>query len=942
MDEQSLYQLDQSAILIVPTGSLATHLNEVFATQQIQRGKHVWEAPNILSWKEVLKLYWQKNRTDFANFDTLLSPQQAKLIWTQVIEKSKVDNSDLTLLNAQQTVRACMRSHRLLSDWRCDSNALQLEHISDVDQFLEWRLEYISRLEQRGVTDDPGLQAAIIDHIQQGRFESLANKVIWYAYDLVTASQTLFNSCLSESGVELTIAGPEARNRTRNYHRFQDDKQELYSVFERARTALEQSPDQRINIVVPDLQYRYVQVQEIAHQVFYPSSSLIEAQNNNLVYRFSLGKPMHQWPSIEVALCALSLLKSRLAISDIGFLFRSVYLNAIVSDKELFLGFERWLREKRIRVLSFEQLPVLCSEYAETLAGEEGFARDSAGAPLDTSAAKANVKTQALLEFVDSLLAFKAELNEQLAAQKQSIGFPALDFSAWSSVFSRWLALWGWQTCGSSSQLSSVTHQLQERWEASLDELSSLGAVQRTIGLSGALSVFQQIIRDAVFLPKSAVSPVMISGLFEALGHESDLCFLTGMTQDFPPVGKSDAFIPNQYLLPTGYPDASPQSSVRQAAKVIESLLSAAEQVWISYAQADQNNQDVTNQPSPLFLLELNRAEQLNEQRLSKPVVELERYEDVYGPAWHSPEKARGGSAIFKNQSVCAFKAFVTHQLRFSVDEDTEFGLDHLDRGNLTHKMLELIWGQLDSQATLCDLSPAQQTAMIELTFDRLLHLSAEHLPADKLYLFSLEKNRVVALCNEWLDLERERPTNFSVVERESKYHGQWAGIRFDYIIDRVDVTEAGQSVVVDYKTGTVNRNDWQGHRPREPQLPLYALVRDDLKASKVSGITFAQIRRGDSKFVELAEADIFRKASSSSQRYEQQWHESRSEWPNIFTQLANDFLSGKADVNPVDKQVCQYCDLSAVCRIQELSERSHGFDQSHFQQLKAENRDDS
>ena len=47
-------------------------------------------------------------------------------------------------------------------------------------------------------------------------------------------------------------------------------------------------------------------------------------------------------------------------------------------------------------------------------------------------------------------------------------------------------------------------------------------------------------------------------------------------------------------------------------------------------------------------------------------------------------------------------------------------------------------------------------------------------------------------------------------------------------------------------------------------------------------------------------------------------------DWPAKMTKLATDFLQGRATVDPLDAQACQYCDLASVCRINELRSGSH------------------
>ncbi len=919
MHEDSLYQLDLDSILMVPTGSLANHLNEVIAAQKLTQGVPVWEAPRIMMWGELLKLIWKANRELMSGVHSILSASQSKLLWTQIIERSKYQNAELTLLNVAQTVKACMRSDRLLSDWRCSEKAIRLDHVSDVEQFMVWRDEYHALLSSRHLLDEPGLQNAVLELAKNGDLVLPAKRLIWYAYDLITAAQRDFNLAVKDQGVGCEFGGPRIRQPQLNYVRFQDQATELNTVFEQARALLEQQPQQRISIVVPDLHHRYAQVQDIARRTFYPNASLTEVQQNNSVVRFSLGKSLFDWPAIEAANCALNLLKPRISIEDIGFLLRSVYLAVSQQNQEECRLFEQWLHRARIRSVTLEQLPTLLAEcYENSEKGASAELKNILAAPK-------------LADFFQQLVEYRHQLNERLLQQKQDSGYMAQSFVDWAGVFSQWLALWQWQTHAISLSASTFTQQLAKRWDATLDEFSKLAAVQKRVGIQNALNHWQQLTKDSVFLPKSVSSPILVCGVLEALGRETDHCFLLGMTQDYPPPSKSDPFIPNHHLSITGYPDSSAQASAAQANAVMQNLLASTENAHVSYALSDGS--ETQSQPSPLFYQSLLDAEltapTLPDVTENNQGVVLDEYTDTQGPAWDVMNKVRGGAAIFKNQSHCPFKAFVTHQLGFDVKDEPEFGLDHLDRGNMVHKILELIWAELPNQTALLELSAGEQTQMVEQSFEQLLQAFTETLSDEKQALLRLEKNRITALVNEWLEQERKRPSGFSVVERESRYRGQWAGIEFDYILDRVDITESGQCVVVDYKTGQVQRSDWVGERPYEPQLPLYALVRDQAKKTPVSGIAFAQVRRGESKFVELSETDVFHKSSKSKESIEEQWHQNREQWPDIFTELATQFLAGEASVNPVDKRVCEYCELSALCRIDELRKNSHDSSQS-------------
>ena len=99
--------------------------------------------------------------------------------------------------------------------------------------------------------------------------------------------------------------------------------------------------------------------------------------------------------------------------------------------------------------------------------------------------------------------------------------------------------------------------------------------------------------------------------------------------------------------------------------------------------------------------------------------------------------------------------------------------------------------------------------------------------------------------------------------------------------------------------------------------MPLYSLALDQFKRKPVAGIAFAQIAV-DGNYQELSEAGIFRDGHYAD-KFEQSWRQSRDAWPQLFEQLAADFLAGNAEVNPIDEDTCRYCELTAVCRVEQL-----------------------
>ena len=898
--DQWLQNLDRDTVIIVPTRSLANNLNEQIAAHKLAQGLSVWEAPNIFLWQGFIHELWQHNNTGLAVRDTpfsLITQQQALLLWTQVIAASRRDEQSLTLLNVQQTAKAVQRSWRLLNDWGVNAKLLADDHVADAQQFVLWVNAYRELLAKRDLLDDQ----LLANQLLQPQITVPYKKIIWYAYDLITAKQQAYIDAFIAKGLDVEhhqngLSQPQ----TQTYTVYSDQQQELQSVFYQARTLIEQNANTAINIVIPDLQHRQSQVNELARDVFYASASPLQLQQGNTVYRFSLGEPLKQWPAIETAFTLIGLLKNQVKVIDLSFILHNRFLRHCQTYIHECRIFDQWLKRQRMSMLKTDNL---VDYYQQCL--------------MDYQQRDKPIKQQGLLAFLQEIQTHQNQFQKLLSAQKEAAGYAVLSFAQWVEQISLWLKAWGWSTSIALEEMNSVQFQLAQRWQALLKEFSELSLVQQQVGLNRALEILQQMLHDAVFSPKATASPILISGVYEAIGRPVDICFLTGMDDQYPQPAQADTFIANRLLQQTSYPEATTQDSFQQATKVIQSLLGSAQQVRVSYAKHKQQESEIEYQQTAIFRDKDFKLSKLDGQSDSTK-IDLEVYHDINGPAWPEGQIVEGGSAIFKNQSNCAFKAFVTHQLKFDREDEAEFGLDNLDRGNIVHLLLDHLWGQIQTQSQLKSLSSEQRHEVIVAVVDDVINNPQLALNDDKKILLQHEKPRFISLLLEWLELEAARPTEFSVIEREEQGVAEYAGIRFRYIIDRLDMLVDGRTAIIDYKTGNVARNDWLGERIKDPQLPLYALAHDEKKRTPTSGIVFANVVRHDPKFVSLCEADIIKQGGWAIKE-EDEWREHRAKWPELFTRLAKEFLAGEAQVNPIDVKTCDYCDLASVCRVSQL-----------------------
>jgi ATP-dependent helicase/nuclease subunit B len=182
-----------------------------------------------------------------------------------------------------------------------------------------------------------------------------------------------------------------------------------------------------------------------------------------------------------------------------------------------------------------------------------------------------------------------------------------------------------------------------------------------------------------------------------------------------------------------------------------------------------------------------------------------------------------------------------------------------------------------------------------------------------------LEAERLTQLISEWLEYERER-LPFRVAETEARRVVTVAGLELTLRLDRIDQLPNGGRLIIDYKSSEVAPKAWEGDRPDDVQLPLYATF---AAPGDLEGLLFARLRPGKTQFhgrVRDAAGSLFAGLGKQSNLIKNPLTDRQlDEWHDRIEQLGRDFLAGRADVDPKDPvKTCERCHLHAVCRIYE------------------------
>ena len=316
--------------------------------------------------------------------------------------------------------------------------------------------------------------------------------------------------------------------------------------------------------------------------------------------------------------------------------------------------------------------------------------------------------------------------------------------------------------------------------------------------------------------------------------------------------------------------------------------------------------------------------------------AKLEEVTDASGVIVWPREECAGGYSVIRDQAACPFRAFAARRLNAEELNRSEWGLSAMERGRLLHEVMEELWsperGRLHSLDDLrAAIAEGRLREVVEGAIGEVFVPVVEKQRGDawmEAYLAS-EQRRLRLRLEEWLEIESKR-VPFTVEATEKVLDDvSVGGLMLRLRADRVDRVAGGKRLLLDYKSGEVSTKGWEGQRPDEPQLPLYAVFGN---VEDVAGVLFARIRVGETELegcVSNARTQLFANVTPSSKLVKNPFDaEMQDKWTSALLTLAEDFLEGDARVDPKDlKKTCRYCAYPGLCRVAELRESLGGDD---------------
>ncbi len=478
-------------------------------------------------------------------------------------------------------------------------------------------------------------------------------------------------------------------------------------------------------------------------------------------------------------------------------------------------------------------------------------------------------------------------------------------FAQWLAMCRALLTACGWPQLNT---LGSTSFQAYQSLEESFNQYT-LDSPEQEMTFTQMLSVLNASLGSQVFAPERPHADILVLGELETTGLSFSHLWVCGLDENsFPVKNVAHPFIPRRVAQTSGVPRSSQADELAFAQRRLDHWRTHASELVLSYSAQTQQHDQL---PSPLIsgFSDMSAPPTIAQSFLEQsPDADISpvRFLDERGPAIPQGE-VKGGTGLLRTQATCPFKAFAQYQLGLSQPDEVASFPDALTRGNLLHDTLFDLVRRHSTQDQLATLVPADIRRACQQTLD--------NYPRTLPVLFiEQEIERLTSLILRWLKLEASRAP-FAAVYLEESFVLELHNYKFSIRVDRVDRIDGGL-VVIDYKTGQVNLSGITSSPTRDPQLPAYSLI-----DTEIVGVYFAEIRDKARLLGVADEAGRIEGAQYSRQLQQaDSWLLHRQRWQEDLGQLAEDFATGDARVDPITG-ACRFCHLADLCRIEDQIE---------------------
>ena len=873
--------LARGAAVLTGRQRAARSLRQAVDRKNRATGLASWAPARVLAWDEWTSGLWHRLLLEGGAEQMLLNRTQERALWVSVIDE---DAEVSTLRSTASLAGLASEAWAALARFRGLGRLRGSATNHDTEAFSRWAAAFQERCRDGGYLTQARLEGALRQAWRATPASRPAEReIVLVGFDRLLPAQMMLLDDLRDTGCVIHEERAGGLPESRRLVAAEDEADEVWAAAEWARGLLEERPSVRIGVLVPGLKDAPIAraaIERIFREVLAPAAQPITVGGDGLPYEFSTGRSLDRTEMGLVALAVLDWTQGALELARLSALLLSSCFagSSEESARAEFDGYE--LRNGAML------RPEVSLDW---LIGR-----------VEHSQRRAR-----LAQLLACLRRMQAVVQRSFGAAEQRT------YSDWADAMRDLFGAAGW---GSKGAVDSVGFQTRERWDGLLDELATLDFEGGRVAAAQAIAALRGIAERTTFAPESREAPVQVMGPEEAVGLGFDaVWFLRAGDVSWPTAVAGSTLLSWPLRRQLGMPGSDGAADAADARQVTERIAASSGEIVFSYAR--QTGEGRQRASAVLAGLNLTQSDAVLDAREIGALVAVEAVEDVVRLPALPDRSLKGGVGVLKAQAACAFHAFAEYRLFATELETRDPGMNASERGMAVHAMLERFWTDVKEQAKLKEMSAAERREVLGSAADAALAKlhGGEVTLWDEAYLRA-ERQRLMRLGELWLDLEAGRPLPFTVERRESEERDVAVGpLRLTLRLDRVDATEQG-AVLIDYKTGAIKASAWQGDRPDEPQLPLYAALAGEMQ---LHAVAFGMVRPGDGMRLygyadgpgTLSAKPVAIEAGNLEEQVER--------WRGVLDGLATGFAEGDTRVSPkVYPGTCQYCAHRLICRL--------------------------
>jgi probable DNA repair protein len=865
-------QLRSGATVLTVNNRLAKRLNSDFNQYMASEGHQVWQTPDLLPLSAWLHIQIEKLGDAGLHQTRFLTSHQELRLWTDII---KPDAWQLYMMQPSAIARPVQQAWQLVKQWQ-----IRWENIAEFDApetraLLRWGKQF----EELCSKNDWLSQTLVIEFVTHAISKQHCkpnDHIIFAGFDDPHQLHKNLAQSLTEQQCHLSYFRHEAINQKQSLRVCNDFQDELQQAANWARQLVLKDATKKIAVVIPSLNENRSKVDQCFRKTLHPERVTPPPYTGAQLYNLSLGIPLAQYPLVDNALTCLALLSEPIPLQTLSTVLLAPFLSAGSSSSKIDLllrhhGRKQWTLKALIHFLK------------QTL-------------PEETSGS-----SHLLPQKLDQLLLLKQQIKTSNTADE----YGQLFLEIWKTF--------GWP---GSRSLDSHEYQQSERLLKLLAEFRQLHLVKQQLSFAEACSILGQMCHETIFQEQTDDAPVLVSGLLEAAEQQFDYLWLSGLDDETLPARSApNPFIPVALQKQFNLPHCSAEREYAFSEKLFRHFIQHARHIVFSYPSREADRELRASSFLNIPDLPVIHERSADKATQAEAVIELEYYSDAQLPPLPRHQLVKGGTAVLSQQAVCPFQAAASFRLHASEPDQAVDGASALDKGSQVHQVLELIWQQLNTSHSLLKLDDTLLQQTVENAINKVMSYYQHKRP--DLYqdnFLSLEKQRLLKLILNWLDIDKQRLQAFTVVEIEEDKTLEIGDLVFKARIDRIDELANGQRILLDYKTGlSATSNSWLNEQITEPQLPLYSLT----EPTELAALALAKVNERQCGFSGLAiSEDVLPGVKPPPD--EADWSMLKQLWNERLTQLAESYRNGDAYIEPGN---CLYCSFASLCRKDSLRE---------------------